>query len=122
MARNKRARKRPRVESEAKPDELGHDPGQVGAESAGLSGDAQGLTRIADSTSESMEELYAEGQFYEASLVEGIEEAEDNPEQPVRVHSDSRPPALRRRDAAISDTETVNKESAADNDESQHDD
>ena len=115
-------RKQSRPELEAGPDELGDDPGQVGAESAGLSGDAQGLTRTATSTSESMEELFAEGQFYEASMLEGIEEAEDNPERPLRTHSDSRPATIRNRHAAIPDTETVNKESATDNAESKHDD
>ena len=69
-----------------------------------------------------MEELFAAGQFYEASVVEGIEEAGDNPEQPLRTHSDSRPATLSKRDAAIPDTETVNKESATENAESKHDD
>ena len=120
MAPGKTRQSRP--ELEARPDELGDDPGQVGAGSAGLSGDAQGLTRTASSTSESMEELFAAGQFYEASMLEGIEEAEDNPERPLHTHSDSRPATLSKRNAAISDTETVNKESATDNAESKHDD
>ena len=40
--------KRPRGDEQAQPDELGNDPGQVGPESAGQSGDSQRLSSIAD--------------------------------------------------------------------------
>jgi hypothetical protein len=71
---------------EAYPDEQGIDPGQVGPESGGQSGDSQGLPRVARSSSESVEELADTEQGYEAAIVEGVERAGANPEQPVRVH------------------------------------
>jgi hypothetical protein len=48
---------------------------QTGAASAGQSGDLQGLTDREDVDSESVVELIEEGQSYEASLVDGIENA-----------------------------------------------
>jgi hypothetical protein len=44
-------------DNEAQLDELGDDPGQVGSDSAGQSGDSQGLSDIAESAAESVEEL-----------------------------------------------------------------
>lgn len=87
---------------EARPDELGDDPREVGPDSAGESGDAQGLSFSPDVTGESVEDLAASGQFYEASTVEGIEEAADHPGRPVPIRSDRRPPKLREEDEAIS--------------------
>ena len=40
--------KRKSRDNEAQLDELGSDPGQVGSDSAGQSGDTQGLSQIAD--------------------------------------------------------------------------
>ena len=39
-------------DNQARPDELGSDPGQVGSDSAGQSGDTQGLSQIADAAGE----------------------------------------------------------------------
>ena len=87
MARNR--------DNEAQLDELGEDPGQVGPDSGGQSGDTQGLSEIADAADESVEELADTGQAYEAEIIEGIEEAADNPEQSVHTHEDrSRPPGI----------------------------
>ncbi|GEM_PF-4189248 len=55
------------------------------------SGDAQGLPRTARSSEESVEALAASEQSYEAALIEGVEDAGDHPERPVRVHSSDRP-------------------------------
>jgi len=85
-AKTSRKRKVPPVTDEAYPDEQGFDPGQVGPESGGQSGDAQGLSRVASSASESVEELADTEQSYEASVIEGVEEAGNNPGRPVRVH------------------------------------
>jgi hypothetical protein len=54
------------------PKEKGMGPG-----SAGQSGDTQGLSDIAGADSESVEELLEEGQFFEAEVVSGVENAPD---------------------------------------------
>jgi len=72
-------------DNEAQPDELGRDPGQIGTDSAGQSGDAQGLSQIADAAGESVEELADSEQAYEAEVVGGIEDAADHPEKPARI-------------------------------------
>jgi hypothetical protein len=57
-----------------------------GAESAGQSGDIEGLSRTARANSESVEELAEEGQSFEAGVLAGVEEAEDNEESEVTTH------------------------------------
>ena len=69
--------------NEAQPDELGSDPGQVGSDSAGQSGDTQGLSQIADAANVSVEELADTDQAYEAEAIGGVEDAADHPERPV---------------------------------------
>lgn len=59
-------------------DELG-----LGPDSAGQSGDNQGLDGSEESNSESVSELLDEGQYYEASVVSGIENAPDADAGPV---------------------------------------
>jgi hypothetical protein len=49
----------------------------MGPASAGQSGDTQGLSNIAEADSESVEELLEEGQFHEAEVVSGVENALD---------------------------------------------
>jgi len=51
----------------------------LGAASAGQSGDTQGLSRGEAADSESVEELVEEGQDFEAGVVAGVEEADDDP-------------------------------------------
>jgi hypothetical protein len=75
-------------DNEAQLDELGSDPGQVGSDSAGQSGDTQGLSQIADAAGESVEELDDTDQAYEAEAVGGVEDAADHPERPVRTSED----------------------------------
>ena len=84
--------------NEAAPDELGHDPRQVGPDSGGQSGDPQRLSTIPDMDNESVEELAETGQDLEAERVEGLEDAADHPERPVHTHNeygrpDDLPPA-----------------------------
>jgi hypothetical protein len=50
---------------------------ELGPNSAGQSGDLQGLSDIADSNSESVKELVEEGNAFEAEAVEGVETAKD---------------------------------------------
>lgn len=45
--------------------------------SAGQSGDIQGMLRPAGADSESVEELVEEGNAFEASIVDGVENAKD---------------------------------------------
>jgi hypothetical protein len=49
----------------------------TGPGSGGQSGDTQGLSDVAEASSESVEELVEEGQFFEAELIAGIEDAPD---------------------------------------------
>ena len=75
-------------DNQAQLDELGSDPGQVGSDSAGQSGDTQGLSQIADAAAESVEELADTEQAYEAEAVGGVEDAADHPERPVHTRAD----------------------------------
>ena len=59
---------------------------ETGAAAAGQSGDLQGLDGLEESDSESVRELIEEGQFYEASVVDGIENAPSAESGPLRVH------------------------------------
>jgi hypothetical protein len=67
-------------------DEPRTGPGGVGPDSAGQSGDTQGLSGVADAADESVEELADTGQPYEAEVIDGVEDAADHPERPVPPH------------------------------------
>ena len=58
----------------------------TGPASAGQSGDLQGLSRTADADSESVAELVEEGQFFEAEVIAGIEDAPDPDRGEVHTH------------------------------------
>ena len=49
----------------------------MGPDSAGQSGDTQGLSDVAEAASESVEELLEEGQSFEAEAIGGVEDAPD---------------------------------------------
>jgi hypothetical protein len=55
-------------------------------QSAGQSGDLQGLPEVPESSPESVEELVEEGQSWEAAAVSGVEEA-DAKGNPAEVHT-----------------------------------
>jgi hypothetical protein len=60
------------------------------------SGDLQGLSDLADADSESVRELVEEGQFFEAEVVNGVENAPPADAGPVKIHTrkvDDVPPA-----------------------------
>jgi hypothetical protein len=61
------------------------DATDLGPGSAGQSGDLQGLLGSEDSNSESVVELLEEGQYFEASVVSGIEDAPDADVSEVRT-------------------------------------
>ena len=73
---------------EAQLDELGTDPGQVGVDSAGQSGDPQQLSDLEDANDLSVEELADTDQATEAATIEGAEDAADHPERPVHTHEE----------------------------------
>jgi hypothetical protein len=57
-----------------------------GTESAGQSGDLQGLSDLAGADSESVEELLEEGQSFEAAAIMGVENAPDADVAEVHTH------------------------------------
>ena len=64
----------------------GGDDSPVGPDSAGQSGDVEGLSDDAEATSDSVEDLVESGQYYEAEVVEGIENAPDADVAEVTTH------------------------------------
>lgn len=60
-------------------------PLETGPDSAGQSGDLQGLTDEATADSESVRELLEEGQYFEAEAVRGVENAPDPDAGEVRT-------------------------------------
>ncbi|MCU1303303.1 MAG: NusA antitermination factor [Candidatus Sulfotelmatobacter sp.] len=76
------------TDEQAQLDELGDDPAEVGARSAGQSGGSQGLSHIAEANEESVEELADTDQAFESAAVEGIEDAADHPERPTHTHEE----------------------------------
>ncbi len=73
---------------EAQLDELGKDPAEVGANSAGQSASSEGLSADADETEDSVEDLSDTDQAYEAAAVEGVEDAANHPERPTHTHEE----------------------------------
>jgi len=53
-----------------------HDD-ELGPDSAGQSGDLQGISDVADADSESVKELLEEGSTFEGEAVDGVENARD---------------------------------------------
>ena len=57
-----------------------------GSRSGAQSGDLQGLRDRERADSESVDELLEEGNAFEAGVVKGVEDAEDNQEREVHTH------------------------------------
>ena len=53
------------------------NPDELGPNSAGQSGDLQGISDVADADSESVKDLVEQGNAFEADAVDGVENAED---------------------------------------------
>ena len=60
--------------------------GPSGSGSAGQSGDSQGLSRVEDVDSESVNELIEEGNAFEADVVQGVTDAGNADEEEVHTH------------------------------------
>jgi len=85
MARKSNAKAKP-LQREYFDDPI-EQPQGTGPESAGQSGDLQGLSGVPDADSESVQELVEEGQALEADVIEGVEEGSDSEKTPeVRTH------------------------------------
>jgi hypothetical protein len=68
------------------PDPIGVKEEQPGSRSGGQSGDTQGLSDVAEADSESVTELLEEGQFFEAEVILGVENAPDADVAEVTTH------------------------------------
>ena len=66
--------------------EEGGDESATGPDSGGQSGDVEGLDEEPEADSESVEELVESGQYYEAEVVEGVEDAPPADEAEVTTH------------------------------------
>jgi hypothetical protein len=73
---------------EARPDELGSDPSEVGMNSAGQSASSFGLSKEPEATEDSVEDLADTDQAVEAAALEGVEDAADHPERPAHTHEE----------------------------------
>ena len=62
------------------------EPKELETGSVSQSGDLQGLSNMAETNSESVEELLEEGNSFEAEAVKGVEDATDADEVEVRTH------------------------------------
>ena len=58
----------------------------LGARSGEQAGDLQGLSNLEGADSESVDELLEEGNAFEADVVKGVEDAEDDDEVEVHTH------------------------------------
>jgi N utilization substance protein A len=54
-----------------------HSDDELGPDSAGQSGDLQGISDVADADSESVKDLVEQGNAFEAEAVDGVENAKD---------------------------------------------
>jgi hypothetical protein len=54
-----------------------HHQDELGPNSAGQSGDLQGISDVVDADSESVKELAEQGNAFEADAVDGVESAKD---------------------------------------------
>jgi hypothetical protein len=66
--------------------EGGGDESPEGPDSGGMSGDVEGLDDDAEASDQSVEELVEDGQYFEAEVIDGIENAPDADEGEVVVH------------------------------------
>ncbi len=83
---SKKAPKATRILNEEYVEDPVSTPRGLGPESAGQSGDLQGLSETPGADSESVEELVEEGQALEADAISGVEDAPDADTREVRVH------------------------------------
>jgi hypothetical protein len=76
--KKKAAKKSPRARGKSQnTPRVTFEPKGLGANSAGQSGDLQGLSNSASADSESVDELLEEGNAFEAEIVEGVQNVPD---------------------------------------------
>lgn len=75
----------------AQREEFGNDPGGSGPDSAGQSGDSQGLSSTVDRADGRNDALADGGQAYEPEGIEGVDDAGNHPERPVHIHQGRSP-------------------------------
>lgn len=73
---------------QAKLDDLGKNPSEVGPRTAGQSASSLGLSAEPEATEASVEDLSNTSQAIEAASVEGLEDAADHPERPTHTHDE----------------------------------
>jgi N utilization substance protein A len=66
--------------------EGGGDESPEGPDSGGMSGDVEGLDEEPEASDQSVEELVEDGQYFEAEVIDGVENAPDADESEVHVH------------------------------------
>jgi hypothetical protein len=81
MTRKKKSRDSVEPETRLVHSDADGDPAQ-----GGQSGDLQGLSDVAGADSQSVRELLEEGQYFEASVVSGVENAPPADAGPVKTH------------------------------------
>jgi hypothetical protein len=74
---------RHRPETDVPPHEPERPAGQGGPDSGGQSGDTQGVSQAIEAAEESVAELAAGGQDFEAQILKGVEDATDHRGKPV---------------------------------------
>jgi len=85
-APKKKSRKKKRIsERGISAEAVAYKTRGLGANSAGQSGDTQGLPEVPVDDSESVEELLEEGQTFEAEVLEGVENARDADKSEVKT-------------------------------------
>jgi hypothetical protein len=84
-ARKRKSRKKRIAGSGNSADMVAYETRGLGANSAGQSGDTQGLPGTPVGDSESVEELLEEGQTFEAEVLDGVENARDADKSEVKT-------------------------------------
>lgn len=84
-ARKRKSRKKLIAGSGISAEAVAYKTRGLGANSAGQSGDTQGLPETPVGDSESVEELLEEGQTFEAEVLEGVESARDADKSEVKT-------------------------------------
>jgi len=80
------ASKKPRSAKNRELENPAEQPAKPDPGDAGQAGDTQGLSDLAEADSESVRELIQEGQFYEAAVISGVENAPDADAGEIRTH------------------------------------
>jgi len=75
-------------DGESQLDDLAEDLERMDRDSAGQSGAIEGLSPVPEAGTESVEELAATDQAFEAEAVAGVEDAADHPERPAHTHDE----------------------------------